>query len=371
MIKRILLCILNLLAITHFAISQVEDTTFQYLEEVTIESEKEKKVVFEDPKYYIVDFAIRDTHALMLMRNFGTYYLYELDESMNYRHKLKLNFDADFLFDDCFGNTYVVSKDSVYHVFDDTYGLFITEKHLRREFMSAIEKCVGETTDKIVLKMKSDYTDKYVFYTIDRESGDRKVIYEMEDSPLSKSMRRAAAQLYQIGYLEKDQLASDSHGGSLRETYNAIQDEVDSLRTEREDFSRATFGTLHAIKQKYNALFTLDDTIYVFNHYDCKIDVLDQTGTLMRSIPITYHLRRNWHEQIYVDRIRKEFYAVYMRNGVQRLIRLGLSEDSQDSSAKITKHAYPEKVVVRDGVAYYTYKPNVDANLNKLYMQKL
>lgn len=371
MIKRILLCILNLLAISHFAVSQVEDTTVQNLEEVTIQSEKEKKIVFEDPKYYIVDFAIRDTHALMLMRNFGTYYVYELDEDMNYRHKLKLNFNADFLYDDCFGNTYVVSKDSVYHIFDDAFGLFITEKHPRQEFIQAIEKCVGETSEKIVLKMKSDFKDKYVFYTIDRASGERKVIYEMEDSPLSKSMRRAAAQLYQIGYLEKDQLASDPDDGSIRETYDGIRHEVDSLRRKREDFSRATFGTLHALRQKYNALFTLEDTIYIFNHFDCKIDVLDQAGTHVRSIPITYHLRRNWDERIYVDRIRKEFYAVYMRNGVERLIRLGLSEDTQDSSAKITKHAYPEKVIVRNGVAYYTYKPNVDANLNKLYMQKL
>ena len=60
-----------------------------------------------------------------------------------------------------------------------------------------------------------------------------------------------------------------------------------------------------------------------------------------------------------------------MRNGAQNLIGLALTEDEQDFGVKITKHAYPEKVVVRNGFVYYAYKPNYDANLNKLYRQKL
>lgn len=372
MIKQIFLCILNLLAISHFAISQVDDTTYQNIEEVTIQAEKEKRMIFEDPKYYIVDFEVRDTSALLLMKNFGTYYLYELDEDMNFRHKLELKFNANSLYTDCFQNTYVVSVDSVYFVYTDVFGLFLTEEYKKAGFMKSMQKCVGVTSEKIVFE-KNWLHDSLgeVFYTVDRESGDRKVVYAMSDSELSRQMRKKAARLNKIGALDKYHLIIGKGEQGVRKSLELLKEDADSLRKEREDFSAATFGYFGVRKMKYNSLFTLNDTIYVFNHYDCRLDVLNQAGEIVRTVPITYHLKKYWDDEIHLDRVKEEFYAVYMLNGVQHLLRLGITEDSQNSISKITKHAYPEKVVIRNGFAYYTYKPNVDANLNKLYMQRL
>ncbi|MFK7784090.1 MAG: hypothetical protein AB8B56_03180 [Crocinitomicaceae bacterium] len=372
MIKRILLCILNLLAITQFAVSQVDDTTYQQVEEVTIQAEKEKRMVFEDPKYYIVDFAIRDTNALLLMKNFGTYYLYELDRSMNFRYKLELKFNANSLYTDCFQNTYVVSMDSVYFVYADVFGLFLTEEYKKAGFMTSMEKCVGVTSQKILFE-KNWLHDSLgeVFYSVDRVNGDRNVVYTMKDSELSRKMRKRAARLNKIGALNKDLLVMGNGEEGVRKALDLLEEDADSLRREREDFSAATFGYFGVRKVKYNSLFTLNDTIYIFNHYDCRLDILNQAGEIVRTVPITYHLKKYWDDEIHLDRVKKEFYAVYMLNGVQHLLRLGITEDSQDSISKITKHAYPEKVLVRNGYAYYTYKPNVDANLNKLYMQRL
>jgi hypothetical protein len=371
MINRLLLLLLGFLFFSGSIFSQEDDSLYQSIEEVTITSEKEKKIVFEDPKYYIIDFAILDTHAFLLMRNFDNYYLYELDEALNFRHKLKLNFNANHLFEDCFQNVFVLSRDTAYFIYDHQYGLFLTEKIPKPRFSHSMEKCVGSTSEKILFVDQPDSMVREIYYLVDRETRDRKLIYEFEDSEVSRKMRRAATQLYKIGALRKEQLRSSQYEDGVRGVLEALLQDVDSIRRENEYFSRETFGVLHVRKFKYNGVFTLDDTIYVFNHYECKIDVFNQAGELVRTIPITYHLNREFNDRIYMDRVRKEFYAVYVKNGVQRLIRLGLTEGSQNTSAKITKHAYPEKVVIRDGVAYYTYKPNFDANLNKLYMQQL
>ncbi|MFK7784091.1 MAG: hypothetical protein AB8B56_03185 [Crocinitomicaceae bacterium] len=374
MIERSLLFIACLLTINHSSLSQVDDTTFQKIEEVIVTSEKEKKIVFGDPKYYIVDFAISDSNAILLMKNLRTYYVYELDEFMNFRHKLKLDFDADFLFDDCFGNTHIVSRDSVYHIFDDEYGLFLTETHPRRGFMRAMKKCVGSTSEKIIFEKKANYNQDQTFYTVDLDSGDRKVIYEVKDTEISRSMREAAAKLYLLEYLENDRVAgksSERYEDDILNTEASMKAEIDAHRIKNGMYDRATFVASHVLRSKYNPLFTLDDTIYVFNHFMGKIDVLSQAGGIIRSIPISHHLSKDWDETIHLDNVRKQFYAVHMRKGVQHLIRLGLAEDDQNSSSKITKHAYPKKVVVRNGIAYYTYKPYFDANLNKLYMQRL
>ena len=371
MMYRVLLLLLGFQLFTGSVFSQKDDSLFQNIEEVIITSEKEKKIVFEDPKYYIIDFAILDTHAFLLMRNFDNYYLYELDGAMNFRHKLKLRFNANNLFEDCFRNVYVLSRDTAYFIYDHQYGMFLTEQIPKPRFVHSMEKCVGSTSEQIVFFDQPDSLPRDVYYIVDRETRDRKLIYEIQDSEVNRRIRRAAAQLQMIGALEKEQLRFSHYEDGISGTLDALLQDIDSIRRENEYFSRETFGVLHVRKCSYNGVFTLDDSIYVFNHYECKMDVLNQTGDLVRSIPITYHLNREFNDRIYLDRVRKEFYAVYMKNGVQRLVRLGLTADSQNTSAKITKHAYPEKVIVRNRIAYYTYKSNVDANLNKLYMQKL
>jgi hypothetical protein len=388
MIKRCFLFILSCL-VTNVALSQVDDTTFQSIEEVTVTAEKEKKIVFGDPKYYIVDFSMSDSNALLLMRNLQTYYVYELDESMNFRHKLKLDINADFLFDDCFGNTYVVTKDSVYSIYPDYYGLYLTEARSRRRFMGAMQRCVGSTSEKVIFEKKENYNQDQIYYTVDLLDNDRKVIYELRDTEISRSTREAAAQLQLLDYMGDTRVKSKplerNHSGEVQgrstgkgatqgqksATNAAVEQQINAHRINNAAYSRATFVASHVLQPQYNPLFTLDDSIYVFNHFESRIDVMSQEGTLARSIPITYHLGKHWNEQIYLDRVKKQFYAVIQRKGVQRLVRLAMTDDEQESSSKITKHAYPKKVIVRNGIAYYTYKPNFDANLNKLYMQKL
>lgn len=367
--------LLLFLSVMTFAISgfsQVEDTTFQNVEEVVISAQKQKEIVFSDPKYYIVDFTVHDTFAILLMKNFGTYFLYELDRDMNFRHKLKLSINADFLMKDCFENTRVVTKDSVYFVLNDSLGLFITEKHSRRHFMHAMSKCAGSTSEKIVIEKKSNYNQDQLYYTVDIDSGDRKIVYEMKDNEITRSMREAAAQLYLKDWVPRARMAEDGKGGNYtRDTETSMSQELNAQRILNGMQDRATFVASHVLKPKYNPLFTVDDTLYVFNHVDGRAEILSQNGEVVRSVPITYHLNKKWDKKVYADRVEKEFYAVKLRNGVQQLIRLALRDGEQQSVSEITKHAYPKKVVVRGGYAYYTYKESFESNLNTMYRQKL
>jgi len=372
MIKRLLFILFQFL-ITQFTFSQVDDTTYQTIEEVKISAKREKQIVFEDPKYYIIDFSVADSNALLLMRNFQTYYLYDLDESMNFRHKLKLTFDANFLFDDCHGNTYVVSRDSVFFIYKDQFGLYLTEGYRRSHFMRAMERCVGSTSQKVVFKSDADEIKgtNQTYYTIDNLSKERSTVYELKDNDSDKRARKVAAQLYLMKKLDKKITDNDQSTLYSKRSYASIRKDIDAHHLENAYYNHATFVSRHVIRPEYHPLFTLDDTLYIFNHYEGEVTLLDQEGKFIRSVAINYHLSKYWKEKIYLDRLKKQFYAVHRRNGVQFLIRLNLSKDGSKTATKITKHAYPEKVIVRNGYAYYTYKPNFDANLNKLYRQKL
>lgn len=338
MIKHFLLLLFAIFSLNFTAMSQA-DSISQDLEEVTITSRKKKKIVFKDPKYFIVDFSMSDTNAFLLMKNLGKYYLYELDEDMQFINKLRIKMNANSLFQDCFGNTHLVTRDSVYFILNDVYGLFLTESQPRKKFMRAMEQCVGQTSNKIILEKKTYFDEFQTFYARDIDSGYRDVIYEINDSTK----------------------ASRAHDVS-----NQPQSGISEVRV-RKRYRPKVFIRPH----KYNPLFVVDDTLYILNHFEGRLDQLDEEGETISSLKINHHKKRGWKRLVYSDLTRKQFYVVWMKNGAQHLIGLALNEEEQNFGAKITKHSYPEKVFVRNGYAYYTYKPNVDANLNVLYRQKL
>lgn len=345
------------------AFSQVDDTTFQSIEGVTVTSEKEKKIAFEDAKYYIVDFTISEARTLLLMKNFGNYFVYHLDEEMRPVHKLDLGLNADKFFEDCFGNTHLVTRDSVYLIEKDSIGLFLTDTHPRREFMSAMKKCAGSTSEKVIFESRTQFNQFQKFHTVDVESGDRKVIYEINDTTQAKSLADAS-----------EQLLSEVRMTSSRVAESKDERTIESIRASREAYARRVrlgFFKSHVILPEYNPMFVVEDTLYFFNHAEGKIDQMDDDGNLIHSKEISYHQTSGWENKVYSDRGKKQFYAVWTENGVQHLLGLALTEDQQEFSSEITKHAYPKKVMIVNGYAYYTYKPNFDSNLNKLYKQKL
>jgi len=230
--------------------------------------------------------------------------------------------------------------------------------------MGAMNKCIGSTSEKIVFEQKSNYNQNQTFYTVDIDSGDRNIVYEIKDHELDRSMREAAAKLFLMKYLEKDRISEGNLNGS-------IADDVNSQRIKNGKYDRRLFIESHLFRPKYNPLFVVRDTLYVFDHLNGKAVVLNDDGDELQTIPISYHLKKKWDNKIYVDKADGAFYAVKLRKGVQQLIRLSFEEDGQNSSSEITKHAYPKKVMVRNGYAFYTYKPYFDANLNKLYRQRL
>jgi len=53
--------------------SQGSDSTYQEVEEVFISSKKKKDIVFEDPKYFIVDFSVTYDKSFLFMKSLGKY----------------------------------------------------------------------------------------------------------------------------------------------------------------------------------------------------------------------------------------------------------------------------------------------------------
>lgn len=365
MMKNLILFLILLPAITQFSLAQIDDTTFQDVEEVTVFSENEASIIFEDKRFYIVDFSLSEDRTLMLMRNMRNYFIYQLDDELKFVDKIKIDGDADALYDDCFGNTHLVTKDSVYLILDDDKGIFLSDRNPRTKFMETMEKCVGVTSEKIIFEHLSNMNQFQVFHTVDMQNGEETVIYEVNDTAQAKS-------LLEEGILLRKELCeapniimeSTTNGGS-GEAAHKMQRELNARR------ERMSFFKSHLIRSQYNPMFVVDDTLYFFNYANNRLDRMDQHGNLIDSHTISHHKREGWENKVYSDIVDNRFYGVRAIDGILHLNRLLEPTFEEGFSSRLSHHAYPKKVIVRDGYAYYTYKPNFDANLNKLYRQKL
>ncbi|MFT5780305.1 MAG: hypothetical protein ACI837_003266, partial [Crocinitomicaceae bacterium] len=146
---------------------------------------------------------------------------------------------------------------------------------------------------------------------------------------------------------------------------------VANLQKARDHFERDMFFEFVLSQPAYNPLFVRNDTTYIFDHLNGNVVEFSDAGSQLRLIPIDYHLDKDWAKVNHLDRERNEFYTVYERNGVQHFVKFEEEDFSVRKETKITKHAYPKKLVVHDGYVYYAHKPNYNANLNKLYRQRL
>lgn len=367
---KLFLSLLAVLGLSFIGLSQ-RDSLYQEIEEVLVTSEQKKNIVFEDSKYYIVDFTLSEKNALLLLKNRGEYYVHMLDDDMKPIQKLLIEQNASALFEDCFGNTYLVAKDSVFFISEDSLTLTLTDSQPRAEFMASMQKCVGSTSDKIIFE---EYTEQYQFhefYAVDMYNGDRKTIYEINDSIQARSLHDAARDLYSNGVTLDEMLKSAEVSAETMSSGAGDLEEVKNYREMNARKDRIMFFESTVVVQQYNPLFIVHDTLYFFNHFEGRVDQMDASGKMLSSIQIDHQLNPGWGDQIYMDIADKQFYGLSIEDGIFKLTRISLNGEDDDFTATITEHAHPKKVLIRNGYVYYTFKSTIDANLNKLYRQKL
>ena len=123
-------------------------------------------------------------------------------------------------------------------------------------------------------------------------------------------------------------------------------------------------------KPLYNPVFVIHDTLHVFDHTNGYRLTMNDQGQIYSKMPIKYQNNRHWIKEIQLDPISQHFYSMERKNGV---VIYALLSDSciVINRSRIDKHAFPKKIIVFNGYAYYTFKEYVNDNLNKLFRQPL
>lgn len=339
-----------------FSYGQEDSSKVLEQEEMQVNFTMKKQIAYQDSKYYIIDFHIDERGKVLLVSNLRKYFVYLLNDQMEMGHSLRLNFHPKSLYLDCLGNLHVVSRDSMYQLEILDKQLSIYERNSILLYHQFFKYCAGENGDVVYMKTLENNEQSTVYSALHRARDEKKELYRIEDSNLIRTEADTEA------LIQQEALGGTEQAGEI------ISDQLAEIRRRQQ---RAYFFELVIQKPKYHPLFVSNDTTFIFDHLNGVALAFDATGAELERNVISYHQAKNWDKKVQLDRANGTFYSLESKNGAQVFCRLSHPGFEPGTRTKITKHPYPEKIIVYKGLAYYTYKEYVNDNLNKLFMQRL
>lgn len=354
--------------------SQNDSLRVQEIQAVSVSAIPKKEIAYKDRRHYIMDFHIDSNGIFLLLKRFKQYYVYELNSRMKPVEKKLLTFHPKSMFCDCTGQLYVLSKEHMYPLQKKEKSIVFGRRRPIELLEYTLKNCVASTSEAKIYKHVRNFNQTTEFYQTGTYDGITRDIYVIEDSSLLRSVREAREeidrenerlrrkynrdQVYQQAPTWEDQTST----GQLR------RDQVHEIRNHM--LRRQLFGKFVA-RPTYNPLFVKRDTFYVFDHVNGYRVRIDKDTSVIDKMPLSHHTTKKWKGEMHLDNARGRFYSVEERNGAQIFGLLSRDSKRVIRRTKITRHAYPRKVIVYQGYAYYTYREYFDDNLNKLFRQKL
>lgn len=123
----------------------------------------------------------------------------------------------------------------------------------------------------------------------------------------------------------------------------------------------------------YAPFFVVNDTAIIFDHYEDRMYKYSDTNQVLDSISIDYHKtkkRHEWQKRMVQDDDTHEIYGNFKRNGWNYLKRVDLNSGEVDLTFKLY-HKYTDNIKVKDGWAYYVYRPFESSQKIFLYKEQI
>lgn len=115
----------------------------------------------------------------------------------------------------------------------------------------------------------------------------------------------------------------------------------------------------------YNPIFSIDNRFYLFAYTDDETIIYDEVGKELERHPLTFHHRKRWNgtteidkrwkQRMIIDRARKEFYTIFVNDGVCTLMRIDLPTGTAIPVLDLSGYPFAEMMRVHDRVLYFLY----------------
>ena len=134
------------------------------------------------------------------------------------------------------------------------------------------------------------------------------------------------------------------------------------------------------IEPIYAPIYAIDNKFYLFAFVDHETLVFDTGGNLLERYPLTFHEYRKWNgkmvpdrrwkQNILVDAARKEFYTIFVNDGLGTLNRIDIKNGTATPVMDLSGYPFAQSVRIYDGTLYFLY-PKGQNHHKALYHVKI
>lgn len=109
------------------------------------------------------------------------------------------------------------------------------------------------------------------------------------------------------------------------------------------------------LKEIYTPLVAIDDTLFIFDHPNGKIEKFSKIGQHIGSVPIRYPFTRDFKRQLLFDEINKSVYLVFEKKNVTYLCELDPHRGIIINQFPL-EYNFAYQIDSRDGWVYYLHR---------------
>ena len=134
------------------------------------------------------------------------------------------------------------------------------------------------------------------------------------------------------------------------------------------------------IEPIYAPIYAIDNRFYLFAFVDHETLVFDTEGNVLERYPLTFHEYRKWNgmiepdrrwkQNMLVDAARKEFYTIFVNDGLGTLNRIDLKTGTAKPVLDLSGYPFAQNVRIHNGVLYFLY-PKGQNHRRALYQVKI
>ncbi|MBL4668194.1 MAG: carboxypeptidase-like regulatory domain-containing protein [Flavobacteriales bacterium] len=336
---------------------QVELASFE------INTEKQVEIAYKRGGR-IIDYELYGDNVLLLYKEKNSYSLElvnDLDSSLNSKN---LNLKSAKLIMDCFGNSQVIGADSVIQVNISNNTILVTKNSIKA-YNDFLQPCIAATEQQLFFKEEISKHNQGIFYfTIDRSTQKKSTLLHIYDKAADRYAQSYYNENIYFYYRHVDPIANIIEAGIWD------GDIMKLLLPGIESTILVSYYLKIATRPIYNPLYSINDSIVVFNHFTDSLMIYNNNGELKRTVTINYHHKKGWKKNIIIDEEKQNAYAQFLIKGIMYLYQINLTTGEIGDVQKLNSHLYPEEIKIKGDYIYYLYLTSGELNTH-LYKQFL
>lgn len=347
------------------------------LSEVVITSQR-IDTLFADRNYDVLDYELTERGILLLVykaRLSRAELLLQDYAGKNQQRLQVLPMKPLALYKDCLNEVHILSREQSFQVAIDD-DLTLLPPYGIETFNEVLGGCNFKIGDKLYFEDFHFYDLIKRFYYIDASENAAHLLKEVRDEEKIRFLSQNPENMAINSSMVESQLLGSMRGlKSDTAALNAIRNLTTELR----------FNKMAFLSKIYAPVYSLDDSILLFNHPENKIEFYDTSNALLGTTDIDYHLAGDkegkpgllyafaksskWLQEVYVDEIKSKAYTLYQSmNGTRQLLEIDLKTGETEFRLSIP-FPYVQKIKIRNGQVFFIYKGYGEGQKKKLFRQ--